>query len=663
MVDIQFAPLFLTIPLFLPQKYNHMQYPIISEYKESIMCAEDNFATLKNLRPVFDSIGQPIMSSGNFAVVFKMKDVTNGKLYAIKCFLKNQEGRAESYISISKQLKWMQSSYILHPQYLDFELFVDTRNCTQQYFPILIMEWVDGITLGNYIKENIDNKYLLESLAYRFSFFAKWLIPAPIAHGDLKPDNILINEKGDIVLVDYDGMYVPEMKGQKARELGSPDYQLLNRNVDNFDERIDDFSIIVLLLSIAAISKNNTLYSNYGGGNRLLFSKNDYLRIEESNAFQEIVKMISNKDVCNLTSLFLEVHSNGKLSEFSYLRINIDSPVQNIEKWWTDKTQKLINEIEENKKQNTINILLSKYKANINNGINIGESYFALFLIDQDNYANHDLHIQYLERASSADYYDAKCFLSISILNGYFSSDKEKKVKAFAMLQECAKINNLNAICWLAKCYADGIGVPRDGNEALRLFTKAAYMNSSYAACALGHFYYSNIFGENGFMFQLGYKKDVQKSIIWFSKSAEENHHEACWWLSYIYTKSEARNIFLAKYYSDMVNKIQSEGNTSIRSINVIDTFNENESEFVKYSESELNIDEMRSLCDIISTNDNGNIRFIISCKEVSEKISFTLTHHSKVTSTIIVPALITVIEYRKKNDYQSYYKLEYKDN
>lgn len=33
-----------------------------------------------------------------------------------------------------------------------------------------------------------------------------------------------------------------------------------------------------------------------------------------------------------------------------------------------------------------------------------------------------------------------------------------------------------------------------------------------------------------------------------------------------------------------------------------------------------------------------------------------------KVTSTKIVPALITVIEYRKKDNYLSYIKLEYKD-
>ena len=42
-------------------------------------------------------------------------------------------------------------------------------------------------------------------LAYRFSQLAQWLIPQPFAHGDLKPDNILVREDGTLVLVDYDG--------------------------------------------------------------------------------------------------------------------------------------------------------------------------------------------------------------------------------------------------------------------------------------------------------------------------------------------------------------------------------------------------------------------------------------------------------------------------
>lgn len=42
-----------------------MQYPLLSEYKESILNAADNFGKLDNLRPVLDARGNPVMSSGN----------------------------------------------------------------------------------------------------------------------------------------------------------------------------------------------------------------------------------------------------------------------------------------------------------------------------------------------------------------------------------------------------------------------------------------------------------------------------------------------------------------------------------------------------------------------------------------------------------------------
>ena len=65
-----------------------MNYPLISEYIEAIKSAEDNFKELTNLRPVHGDDGQPVMTSGNFAVVFKMEDIETGKFYALKCFTK-----------------------------------------------------------------------------------------------------------------------------------------------------------------------------------------------------------------------------------------------------------------------------------------------------------------------------------------------------------------------------------------------------------------------------------------------------------------------------------------------------------------------------------------------------------------------------------------------
>ena len=279
-----------------------MTYPLVIDYIEAIKAAEENFDKLKNLCPVLDESGEPVLSSGNFAVVFKMKDVQTGKLHAVKCFLREQEGRAEAYRQIAEELKNVSSHYLTFVRYLDKELFVDTDQTNETEFPVLLMDWVEGKTLDKYLRENLDDKFALEMLAYRFSQLAQWLIPQPFAHGDLKPDNILVREDGTLVLVDYDGMYVPAMKGQKARELGSPDFRHPQRTENDFDEHIDDFPLVSILLSLKAISITPHLLKEYGASDRLLFSFHNYYNID--NCF--ISKMrFDNKEDEYLRRLFI----------------------------------------------------------------------------------------------------------------------------------------------------------------------------------------------------------------------------------------------------------------------------------------------------------------------------------------------------------------------
>ena len=305
-----------------------MNYPLISEYIEAIKAAEDNFDQLKHLRPVLDDDGLPVMTSGNFAVVFKMKDEQIGKLYAVKCFTKEQEGRAEAYKLITEELATVDSPYILSIKYLEKELFVDTEQTDETEFPVLLMDWVEGKTLDKYLRENLDDKYALEMLAYRFSQLAQWLIPQPFAHGDLKPDNILVCEDGTQVLVDYDGMYVPAMRGQKARELGSPDFRHPSRTEDDFDEHIDDFPLISILFSLKAISLKPQLLEKYGAQDRLLLSENDYRDLSRSEILDVLKTLIQDAELAVIVSLFIIASSQNNLSLVSVSLINASKPIK-----------------------------------------------------------------------------------------------------------------------------------------------------------------------------------------------------------------------------------------------------------------------------------------------------------------------------------------------
>ena len=102
---------------------------------------------------------------------------------------------------------------------------------------------------------------------------AAWLMSQPFAHGDLKPDNILVTEDGTLVLVDYDGLYVPAMQGQKARELGSPDYRHPLRTEDCFNEHIDDFPLAFIGMSLKAIALDTSLLQNNAKSDSLLISR------------------------------------------------------------------------------------------------------------------------------------------------------------------------------------------------------------------------------------------------------------------------------------------------------------------------------------------------------------------------------------------------------
>ena len=310
-----------------------MNYPLISEYLEAIKHSEDNFNVLSTLRPVYDEAGEIVMSSGNFAVVFKMKDESSGKLYAVKCFLREQEGRDIAYQQITDELEYVSSNYLCSIKYFQKELFVDSTVSSDTEFPVLLMDWVEGVTLDKYVRQHISDKYALQLITYQFCKMAAWLMSQPFAHGDLKPDNILVTEDGALVLVDYDGMYVPAMQGQKARELGSPDYRHPLRTEDCFNEHIDDFPLALIGMSLKAIALDSSLLKNNARSDSLLFSESDFHNIGECLMMKSLCALLNDAEFSKLYALFLLAHSQQELSAVSFrlfLLNKVEKPIEEV---------------------------------------------------------------------------------------------------------------------------------------------------------------------------------------------------------------------------------------------------------------------------------------------------------------------------------------------
>ena len=323
-----------------------MQYPLISEYVKAIQDAGDNLEQLAHLTPVLDDHGEPYRSSGAFAVVFKMQDKSTGKYYALKCFTEEQQGRAEAYHQIADELDLLDSPYITSVKYMEKELFVDSQ-CEEDEFPVLLMDWVEGETMEAYIAANYRNQSAMLMLSYRFGKMAAWLRTQSFSHGDIKPDNIIVRPDGSLTLVDYDGMFVPSMKGSQSPTIGTRDFSHPLRTVDDFDETIDDFSLASVALSLKAISMKPTLLDIYGASDRLLFSENDYRNPSNSKVISALQELMCDKDFCTLYSLFMLALARKELSACSFRlfigeKPNI-TPVTN-EDLSTEKTKDEFNE-------------------------------------------------------------------------------------------------------------------------------------------------------------------------------------------------------------------------------------------------------------------------------------------------------------------------------
>ncbi|MBK6781756.1 MAG: hypothetical protein IPG75_19785 [Gemmatimonadetes bacterium] len=149
------------------------------------------------------------------------------------------------------------------------------------------MDWVEGHTLDAYVRSDAGTSASFLALADRWSAVIRELEESSIAHGDLQHGNILVSG-GELKLVDYDGMFVPALRGLRSIELGHRSYQHPRRSETDFDERLDRFASLSIHLSLVAMAENPKLRDRCTD-QHLLFERTDYLNPTSSEVFREVL--------------------------------------------------------------------------------------------------------------------------------------------------------------------------------------------------------------------------------------------------------------------------------------------------------------------------------------------------------------------------------------
>ena len=273
-------------------------YPTIGEYNQLMQKKGGSaFRSLNgiNLIPSRTSpIKVYLFGSGAFAAVFKGS--LNGRTYAIRCFLSAEDESINRYKSICNYLKNINSPWKTDCEFIENEISLNGIS-----YPILKMEWMNGLLINQFVSNQLSENKVLSELQAQLVSVSEELERNKIGHGDIQCGNIIISGTSDdfqVKLIDYDGMYVPDLAHKKSIEKGRSEFQHPKRTLNNFSPEMDRFSFWVMIAALEALKLDKTLWREVmqGGFNTLdnfLFTIQDFLNPNQSAFFNRLYKLNS----------------------------------------------------------------------------------------------------------------------------------------------------------------------------------------------------------------------------------------------------------------------------------------------------------------------------------------------------------------------------------
>jgi len=262
-------------------------FPAAGDYYKAVQAPARCFTVprLQAAEFVWDSLG-PTLARGSSAVVFQA--AVQGRPQALRCYIREDASSRDRYSALDAYLAGHDlSPYVSGTTWLDGAIAVNRLT-----WPVLTMDWINGRTLNEYVDFLVtgSNAAALATLAGRWRELVALLQRSDFAHGDLQHGNVMVDQDGQLRLVDFDGVWIPQLAGQAPpTEFGHPNYQHPLQH--GWGRWLDTFSALVIYLSLVVLSKDPGLWLALYNSKNLLFAKNDFFPPFKTEAWKQLAAL------------------------------------------------------------------------------------------------------------------------------------------------------------------------------------------------------------------------------------------------------------------------------------------------------------------------------------------------------------------------------------
>lgn len=250
----------------------------LRQYLLTLSDPEGLLRTLAGAEVCRDARGALLYAAGNSAVVFRIRH--RGQVRSLRCYLRPMRHLREIY----------------RERFLEKELYLYDTAGAGTWVDVVVGEWIEGETLSEAAERAAAERdtQRLQALAAAFDALAARLVSDDRAHGDLKPENIIVDAQGILRLIDFDAAYLPEFAGEQSPELGTAAYQHPARTAADFNERLDDYPAALISTALHALALDPTLRERYPESDGLLFTPREILRGRDA-AYREVMELFERR--------------------------------------------------------------------------------------------------------------------------------------------------------------------------------------------------------------------------------------------------------------------------------------------------------------------------------------------------------------------------------